>query len=247
MGTSLNLALIGFGKMGREIAGLAPDRGHKIASTFDIESQATVATVTAATDVLIDFSVPGAVLENIRMAAAARVPLVVGTTGWHDKLDAVRQIVESSGIGMIYASNFSLGMNVFSQIVSHAAALFDKFEDYDPFVHEIHHRGKVDSPSGTALTLAEILLARIARKSEILTETSKGDISPDQLHVTSTRAGSVPGTHCVSFDSGADTIELKHTARNRRGFAIGALYAAEWVVDRQGLFTMEDFLADFTG
>ena len=154
------------------------------------------------------------------------------------------KIVKGTQIGLIYASNFSLGMNLFFKIVENAAGFFDKFEDFDPFIHEVHHKMKVDSPSGTALSLGKILLEKISRKSDILPGTSEGQISPEQLHVTSTRTGNVPGTHMVGFESEADSIELKHTARNRSGFAMGALYAAEWVIGKTGVFTMDDLMND---
>jgi 4-hydroxy-tetrahydrodipicolinate reductase len=170
--------------------------------------------------------------------------MVIGTTGWYHQLDEVKAIVQSAKMGVIYASNFSLGMNLFFRIVECAAELFDKFEEYDPFIHETHHRRKVDSPSGTAVTLGKILLEKIKRKSDILAQNSEGAISPKHLHISSTRAGEVPGTHLVGFDSAADTVELKHTARDRSGFALGALYAAEWIVAKHGLFTLNDLFKD---
>jgi 4-hydroxy-tetrahydrodipicolinate reductase len=193
-------------------------------------------------DVFIDFTIPNSVIANVEAVAQIARPLVIGTTGWYHQLNEVKKIVSDAKIGVIYASNFSIGMNLFFKIVANAAELFDRFEQYDPFIHEFHHRGKLDSPSGTANSLANIMLEKINRKQAILGKTSEGVISQNQLHVTSTRAGYIPGTHIVGFDSEADTIELKHTAHGRRGFAAGALYAAQWIVGKQGLFTMEDLL-----
>ncbi len=238
------LGLIGFGKMGQEVAGLVQQRGHEITARFDIGNPLNVTTNVDSIDVFIEFTHPEAVVENVRTVAQLQKPLVVGTTGWNEQLTEVEKIVKDSQIGLIYASNFSLGMNLFFKIVESAAGLFDKFEDFDPFIHEVHHKMKEDSPSGTALSLGKILLEKINRKSDILPGTSEGQISPEQLHVTSTRTGNVPGTHIVGFESEADSIELKHTARNRSGFALGAVYAAGWIIGKTGVFTMDDLMND---
>lgn len=240
----LNLGLIGFGRMGKEIAHQAKEKGHEIVSTFDSKHPVTIATLEKSIDVFIDFSNASAVLENVKVVSEPAKPMVIGTTGWYGQLDEVKSVVQSAKMGVIYAANFSLGMNLFLRIAECAAELFDKFEEYDPFIHEMHHQRKLDSPSGTALSLAKILLDKIDRKSDILTRNLEGPISPENLHISSIRAGEVPGTHLVGFDSAADTIELKHTARNRSGFALGALYAAEWIVGKQGLFTMDDLFRD---
>ncbi len=241
---ALKIALLGFGKMGKEVAQLAGEGGHEIVATFEIDQPLSSASAPPAVDVFIDFTVPGAVVANVKAVAQLGKPLVIGTTGWYDHLNEVKKIVSAAKIGVIYASNFSIGMNLFFKIVAHAAELFDRFEPYDPFIHEFHHRGKLDSPSGTAHSLAKIVLEKIKRKQTALGKTSEGAIAANQLHVTSTRAGFIPGTHIVGFDSEADTIELKHTARGRRGFAAGALYAAQWIIGKQGLFTMEDLLSE---
>lgn len=230
--------------MGKEIARLAEQKGHHIIATYDIDAPLSAPNLDQTTDVLIDFTEPSAVPQNVKEAVAANKPIVIGTTGWYDKLDDIEEQIADSETAAIYASNFSLGINLFFRIVESAARSFDKFEDYDSFIHEIHHRGKIDSPSGTALSLAQLVLDSITRKKELLTDRSDGKIDPAALHISSTRAGQVPGTHTVAFDSEADTIELKHTARNRSGFALGAIYAAEWIVGKRGLFTMDDLLKD---
>jgi 4-hydroxy-tetrahydrodipicolinate reductase len=166
----------------------------------------------------------------------------MGTTGWDAQANAVRQIVVESGIGLLASSNFSIGVSLFLKIAERAGELFQKFDQYDVFTHEFHHRQKADSPSGTALMLGKILLKTIPRKTEILVDTSHGKIAPQALHMTSTRGGFVPGTHEVFFDSEADTIEIRHTARSRAGFATGALKAAERLHGKRGFFTMEDYL-----
>lgn len=233
----MRIALIGFGKMGREIDSIARERGETIARTFDstrpVRPEALVDV-----DICIEFSTPSAVVENIRAAIEARRDIVVGTTGWEVHLPEFRSTVKESGL--LYSSNFSLGMNYFFRIVRRAAELMNHVTDYDPYIHEIHHRQKVDSPSGTALTLARLLIDRIDRKEAILTTAPEGKIKPEMLHVSSTRVGTVPGTHTVGFDSEADYIELNHVAKTRRGFALGALAAAQWLRGRKGIYTMDD-------
>ncbi len=238
------LGLIGFGKMGQEIARLGERRGHEIMAKFNSQNPLKATTNVDSIDVFIEFTHPEAVVENVRTVAQFEKPLVIGTTGWNEQLHEVEKIVKGTQIGLIYASNFSIGMNLFFKIVENAAGLFDKFEDFDPFIHEVHHKMKEDSPSGTALSLGNILIEKISRKRDILPGTSQGQISSERLHVTSTRTGNVPGTHIVGFESEADSIELKHTARNRSGFALGAVYAAGWIIGKTGIFTMDDFMND---
>lgn len=237
----MKIALVGYGKMGKEIERCANEKGIAVSAVFDENKPVTVEAIHNA-DVCIDFSIPSAVLANTGIYAEAKKNAVVGTTGWLDHLDEVKPIVDKAKIGLIYASNFSIGVNVFFKITQYASELMNEFDDYDAFVHEIHHNQKLDSPSGTALSIAKIMIEKIDRKKIILSNTSKGKINSDQLHVTSSRTGSVPGTHIVGFDSPADMIELKHTARNRSGFALGALFAAQWIQGKTGVFTMEDAL-----
>jgi len=233
----MRIALIGFGKMGREIDSVAREQGETIAKVFEIDDPVRPEAL-AEVDVCIEFSTPQAVMTNIRAAVEARRDIVVGTTGWDAQRPEIRSIVKESGL--LYSTNFSLGMNIFFRIVRRAAELMRNAEEYDPYIHEIHHRQKLDSPSGTALSLSRILLERIERKKSILTEPPDGKISPETLHVASTRAGLVMGTHTIGFDSEADLIELRHIAKNRRGFALGALTAARWLRGRKGIYTMDD-------
>jgi 4-hydroxy-tetrahydrodipicolinate reductase len=233
----MKIALFGFGKMGREIDAVAREQGDIIAQVFEVENPVRREALHDI-DVCIDFSTPEAVVSNIRVAAEAERDIVVGTTGWSEHLPEIRQLVKNSGL--LHSSNFSLGMNYFFRIVRCAAELMNGAGGYDPYIHEIHHSQKVDSPSGTALTLARILVERIERKKEILSSASLGKIGPEFLHVTSTRAGAVAGTHTVGFDSEADLIELQHVAKTRRGFALGALTAARWLRGKKGIYTMDD-------
>jgi 4-hydroxy-tetrahydrodipicolinate reductase len=166
----------------------------------------------------------------------------VGTTGWDDVRDEVRTIVDEAGIGYLWGANFSIGANIFFSLAAAVARAIDPFDEYDISVHETHHDRKADSPSGTALHVAERILEGLKRKTRVLTEAAHRKIEPDELHVSSTRLGSVPGTHVVTADSPADTIEVIHRARSRRGFALGAVRGAEWVVTRRGLFDVSDFM-----
>ncbi len=229
--------------MGKEIDRIAAERGIHIVCRMTSRSAWDDKEVKGS-DVAIHFARPDSVLSHVQRLASLNKNVVVGTTGWQDDLEKVRSIVQESKIGLVYASNFSVGVQIFFRLLKDAARLINKFPDYDVTVHETHHQGKVDSPSGTALSAAKILLEDLERKKTILTEPPHGKIRPDQLQVTSTRVGAVVGEHNVAFDSVADSIELKHEAKNRSGFALGALLAAEWVLGKQGLFTMDDVLAD---
>jgi len=233
----MNIGLIGYGKMGREIESIARQQGDTIASVFELGSEVRPDAL-GNIDVCIDFSMPEAVIANIRTAVEARRDIVVGTTGWYQHLPELKDVVKDSGL--LYSANFSLGMNYFYRMVRHAAELMNRGVEYDPYVQETHHAQKMDSPSGTALKLAHILIDSIDRKKEILSKPPDGKIAPEMLHVTSTRAGAVAGIHTVGFDSDADFIELKHVAKTRRGFALGALAAARWLRGRKGIYTMDD-------
>lgn len=232
--------------MGKEVEAVAKEKGIKILKIFteqnNIGSLGITPEALEGVDVCIDFSTPTVVLENIRAVARCGKNMVVGTTGWYDRLEDVKKLVKESKIGFLYASNFSLGVNLFQQLVADASHLFAKYHEYDVAVSETHHNRKADSPSGTALSLASIILQHFRRKTEVLTETTHETIEPHKLHVTSTRVGSVTGKHVVLFDSECDSIELIHTAKNRRGFALGAVVAAEWLKGKKGFFTMKDVI-----
>lgn len=240
----MNIALIGYGKMGKEIERLALERGVLMLARIDSKSPPLSKDIAQQTDVAIHFAAPSSVIGDVEQWAGFGKNMVVGTTGWQNDLSKVHSIVSARNTGLVYASNFSLGVNILFSLAKQAGVLFNNFAEYDVFLHEIHHKDKSDSPSGTALSLAEILLKTVKRKKEILSDPAKGKIRPEQLHVTSTRAGAVIGTHRVTFDSIADSIELTHTAKNRTGFALGALLAAEWIQGKKGVFTMEDVLSN---
>jgi 4-hydroxy-tetrahydrodipicolinate reductase len=242
----MKMTLIGYGKMGKEVERLALERGHSIQGRFDIDSELKENDL-AATDVAVHFARHDAVVPHVRTCGKAKKNIVIGTTAWQNDLEKVRSIVSETGIGLVYASNFSIGVQVFFRLAREAAKLIDKFAEYDVTIHEQHHKEKIDSPSGTALTAAGILLENIRRKRTILSEPPKGRIKPEDLQITSTRAGAIVGTHTITFDSAADTIELRHSAKNRTGLALGALMAAEWINGKHGLYTMEDVLEDIIG
>jgi 4-hydroxy-tetrahydrodipicolinate reductase len=238
----LGVGIVGFGRMGREVERAARARGHRIEAVFEEDSPLRPDSRLEAVDVLIDFSTAAAVRDVLSTAAARRVPVVEGTTGWWEQLDDVLRL---PGLTMIHSPNFSLGVYQFSRLVQAAARLLGRL-DYDAYVHEWHHAGKADSPSGTARQLAERLLAALPSKDRAVTATCERRIEPFELHVTSTRVGRVPGTHEVGFDSAVDSIILRHEAHGRQGFAHGAVLAAEWIVGRRGIFTMEDFVGPMT-
>jgi len=248
----MNIALIGYGKLGGVVKSLADSKGISIAAIIDpavegaTAKEITEKSLTGA-DVCIDFTLPEAVMGNVEKVAALGKNLVVGTTGWYDDLEKVRKIVEDSGIGFLYASNFSLGMNIFFRMVKNSAAYFNKFEDYDAFGYELHHNRKKDSPSGTARSLGEIMLKEIKGKNKVVYDKLDRKIGKDELHFASVRAGDIPGTHVVGFDSSADSVELKHTARNREGFGLGALKAADWINGKKGFYSIDDMMNEILG
>lgn len=228
----MKIALLGYGKMGKLVESSAMQAGWEIGPKLDIHNNAGGRGITRAAmegvDVAVDFSQPDAVLLNVEAVARLGINLVVGTTGWLNAVDQAGTIVRKSGIGMVYGSNFSLGMNLFFEIVERTAQIMGKIPQYEAFLTEEHHRAKIDAPSGTALNLRAILSPHYPDKT---------------LAIACTRAGFIPGNHQVGFDSESDTILLEHRVRNRQGFAEGAILAAKWIVGKTGLF---DFHSVFT-
>jgi 4-hydroxy-tetrahydrodipicolinate reductase len=234
----MRIALVGYGRMGPEIRAVAEARGHAISQIFDI-SRPPRQEIDPSADVIIDFSTAAAVPDTLRWAAKWQIPVVEGTTGWREEEVDLSAI---PGLTMVYSPNFSPGVYRFTKLVEMAGRLFAG-NDYDVYVHEWHHAGKADSPSGTARRLAEVLLSVMPSKTEILAETSHGRIPGNRLHVTSTRVGRVPGTHEVGFDSRGDAVILRHQAWGRESFAYGAVLAAEWIQGKKGIFTMDEFMS----
>lgn len=246
----MKIALLGYGKMGKIIEKIATDRKHEIVLTIDHDNlqDLTVENLQKA-DVAIEFTTPSTVMNNIGHCFKAGIPIVVGTTGWYDHLAAVKQQCEETNGSMIYASNFSIGVNIFFHINQVLAKLMNSHPYYEVQVEEIHHTQKLDAPSGTAITIAEGILNNLDSKKEwvnILTdakEANDDNLKEDQLLIESLRIDKVPGTHTVIYDSEVDTIEFKHTAHNRNGFAFGAVLAAEWIKEKNGFYSAEDMFS----
>ncbi len=247
----MRIAIVGYGRMGHEVETVVAERGHEIGLIVDpaigpgsLHATELTAEGLSGCDVAIEFSLADAVPTNIRTYTRALVPAVIGTTGWLGALDELESVVEAAGGAVVYGSNFSIGAHIFFRLAAHAGALVRDLDEYDLLIHEIHHRNKKDSPSGTALTLAKAVLAEVPRKKRVETARLDRAPAPDELHVSSTRGGSLPGTHTLYLDSPADTIEITHRARTRSGFALGAVRAAEWIVGRKGLYTVDQFITD---
>jgi 4-hydroxy-tetrahydrodipicolinate reductase len=220
----MKLAIIGYGKMGRLIEQLAPEYGFSVHARIDIGDDFAQA---AGADVAIEFTTPEAAVENIGKLAAMKVPVVMGTTGWHAHMSEIRKAIDSAGSALVWSPNFSVGVNVFLRLVREAAQLLANEPGYGAWAWEIHHDTKKDAPSGTLLKLVEEMKAAGYTRS---------------IDVSSSRAGRHPGTHEIGFDSAADTITLRHSARSREGFARGALKAAQWIVGKQGVYEFSDVL-----
>ena len=240
----MNIALLGHGNMGKEIERLVAVGGkHRIVSiALPKRGAAFAAEDIREADVVIDFTSPEIILENIKKVAAAGKNMVVGTTGWYEHLDDVAKVIKKSGTGLIYGQNFSVGANIFFQVVAHATKLASAFGDYDVYGFEIHHAGKKDSPSGTALRTAQEILKNSSTKKILQTGKLDRQRNPDELHFASVRGGRNPGFHEVVFDSAADSITLSHSAHNRTGFAEGAILAAEFIRGKKGLYTFDNVM-----
>ncbi|MFI5157996.1 MAG: 4-hydroxy-tetrahydrodipicolinate reductase [Sphingobacteriales bacterium] len=243
----MKIALLGYGKMGKIIEKIATDRKHEIVLKIDHDNlhELTAENLKKA-DVAIEFTMPGSVLGNIAKCFEAGTPVVVGTTGWYDELENIKLQCEENNNSLLYATNFSVGVNIFFHINKMLAKLMNNYPYYDVQVEEIHHTQKLDSPSGTAITIAEGIIENIDTKkgwlNVLTTDDNKPEDSIDQneLLIESLRIDSVPGTHTVIYDSEVDSIEFKHTAHNRSGFALGAVLAAEWLQDKQGFHSVQD-------
>ncbi len=249
----MRIGITGYGKMGVLVHRKALEAGHVVPAIIDPGSDAKEITARELTstamplDVIIDFTEPGAALAVIERCAELKVSAVIGTTGWYGEMDRVSALVEESGIGLIWSGNFSLGVNMFFHLVKTAGRIMNRFSQYDAMVHEHHHNQKIDSPSGTARMIGEILVSTLEAKKEICTGRLDRRIEPNELHVSSTRGGAIPGIHRVLFDSESDTITIEHSLRNRESLADGALLAAEWIKGRKGLYNIDDMMQSIIG
>ena len=242
----MKIVLLGYGKMGQLIEKFALKRGHEVMLVVDANNreEITVQDLNGA-DVAIDFSTPDAALENISLCFEADLPIVVGTTGWYEHLQEVKEICIDAQQTLLYGSNFSIGVNVFFYINRLLAKAMDPYKQYDVQVEEIHHLQKLDAPSGTAITIAEGIIENSSTKESWVNELVDGGTSnlvnkPNELLIESLRIEDVPGTHTVLYSSEVDQIEFKHTAHNRDGFALGAVVAAEWLKDKKGFFQVTE-------
>jgi 4-hydroxy-tetrahydrodipicolinate reductase len=233
----MNVLLVGYGKMGKTIERVAKERGHEIAGTIDIDNLQDLDRATA--DVAIEFSHPDAAYANVRKCIERKIPVVCGTTGWLARKPEIETLAKSTGSPFFYASNYSLGVNVFFKLNEHLARMMNQFSTYDVSIDEVHHVEKKDAPSGTAISLAEGILKNLARKK---TWTKLTGGKKDEIEIQSFRIDDVPGTHVIKYSSLVDDIEIKHTAHTREGFALGAVMVAEWIRDKQGVLNMDDFL-----
>ena len=241
----MKIALIGYGKMGKLLERFAQERGHEICITIDADNASDIRSERfKEVDVAIEFSVPHAALEHIYDAFEADVPIVVGTTGWYDELAAVEQKCRAGNNTLLYASNFSVGVNVFFYVNKILARLMNSYPQYDVQVEEIHHTQKLDAPSGTAITIAEGILDGLERKNtwvnEVIGQQDDVIVKPNELLIESHRIEEVPGTHTVIYSSEVDELEFKHTAHSRAGFALGAILAAEWLHGKKGFYSIKD-------
>ena len=230
----MNIALLGYGKMGKLIEQIAIRRNHNVVAIKDVD---TPEIDYSKVEVGIDFSTPEAAFDNITNCIDKKIPVISGTTGWLDRFDEVKKFCEEQEGAFLYASNFSLGVNIFFALNSYLAKMMSSFEDYDASIEEIHHIHKLDAPSGTAISLADGIIEQTTYNDWGL------EAGSDQtLPINSVREGEFPGTHLVSYKSEIDDIEIKHTAHSREGFALGAVIAAEWIIGKSGVYGMKDVL-----
>lgn len=241
----MKVVLLGYGKMGQLIEKFAQKRGHEVVLIVDADNRESITIEDMEdADVAIDFSTPEAALGNISLCFEANVPLVVGTTGWYEHLQEVKETCIEADQALLYGSNFSIGVNIFFHVNKLLAQVMNPYKQYDVQVEEIHHIHKLDAPSGTAITIAEGILENNSSKkswvNEIVGQENEVINKPEELLIESLRIEEVPGTHTVLYSSEVDQIEFKHTAHNREGFALGAVIAAEWLFGKKGFYQVTD-------
>lgn len=236
----MNIAIIGYGRMGRTIENIAKTRGHNIQTIIDVDNQDDIHHLKEKNiDIAIEFTQPESAFSNISTLLQQKIPVISGTTGWLDKMDEIKALVESTGTGFLYAPNFSVGVNLFFAISEYAAKIMNNIPDFDVKIEEVHHIHKLDSPSGTAIQLAQDVIQALDRKEKWVNE--KSDV-PSELEILSSREQEVAGIHRVIYSGLADIIQLEHTATSREGFATGAVLAAEFLIGKKGVYSMKDVL-----
>jgi 4-hydroxy-tetrahydrodipicolinate reductase len=237
----MKIALLGYGKMGQEIERLIEKRNHEIILIIDsVEDWELKGHQLREVDVAIEFSMPRSVVDNIYRCFSAGVPVVVGTTGWLEQIEQIKNYCIENDKSLFYASNYSIGVNLFFDLNRFLARIMAKYQEYEISIEETHHIHKQDSPSGTAITIANDIIMNIGRKDKWVRETSE---NPEEVGIKSFRSENVPGTHVVKYESDIDSIQIIHTAKNRRGFAMGAIMAAEFLKDKKGFYEMKDLLS----
>lgn len=237
----MNIGLFGYGKMGKEIEAIANARGHQITARVDSRHPKESFDYSD-TDVIIEFSRPEFAADNIRFSIDQNIPIVVGTTGWYDQLAVLEKYCDQKKGAILHATNFSLGVNAFFAVNTYLAKIMNQMNEYSAEVVEIHHTEKLDAPSGTGISLAEQIIAAHDSYKKWENVSAKDVSDKATLAIESQRLPDVPGTHEIKYESAIDTIEIKHTAHNRKGFAQGSVLAAEWLKDKAGVFTMQDIL-----
>ena len=233
----MKIVLFGYGKMGKEVEKIALERGHELILKIEKNEEYDISEA----DVAIDFSVPSAAFNNITSCFKKNIPVISGTTGWLDDFDKAINVCKENNGSFIYASNFSVGVNLFFELNKSLAKMMTTYKDYSLDIEEIHHTKKLDAPSGTAISLAEGIIENSDKTSWKLIENNTNK-KPELIPITSKRILDTPGTHSVSYESEVDLIEIKHIANNRKGFALGAIIAAEWLIKKKGIYTMKDVL-----
>lgn len=244
----MKIAIIGYGKMGREVEKAAKNAGHEVVAIVDPKSEeATTKEISTealnGAEIAIEFTHPDVLIDNVRKLAEAKVDIVTGTTGWYDKLPEVEKIVNEADVGLLYAGNFSVGVNTFYAIVAEAAKRLNKAGGFDVAIHETHHTGKADAPSGTARELGNVVLENFPSKKRILLDNAEQPVPPEALQISSNRLGKVIGVHTVTFDGASDTITLSHSGKNREGYATGSIKGAEWLQGKKGVFSVKEWFA----
>jgi len=245
----MNIAIIGFGSMGNKIKEIAEKQGHIVNVIVDpINKEATHKDIKETdlkdVDIVIDFSSASSVIENVKRCALLKKNIIIGTTGWYEKLEEVEKITKENDIGVFWSANFSIGVNMLYKIIEKASELVNQYDEYDIWGTELHHNNKIDSPSGTAKEISKILLEKIERKTEVVYDRLNRKINSNEIHFSSTRGGVVNFSHTIGFDSASDTITISHSARDRGGYALGAVKVAKWMQGKKGFFNMNDFLSN---
>ena len=244
----MKIAIIGYGAMGREIEKQAKKLSFQVTKIIDLNTQQQISNTQFDEDeVAIEFSTPDSVMSNLESLIKKKVNVVCGTTGWYENKQHIQNLISENNVGFIHATNYAIGTHIFWKTIKCLAKYINKFNEYDVLMNEIHHKNKLDSPSGTAITTAEILIQNINRKNRFNAEKIIGKVKDDEIHLSSTRGGYVIGEHKVMCDSQHDTIEVSPSGKSRASYAIGAIRSAQWLYKKKGFFSINDYIDDVMG